>query len=139
MWHDFTKKLIPQTPILTKEDMELYKRYLKDINYIIYNGNITEEDYIRIRLNEFKEFQRILKDKGVILYNISYNNANAVLPLMLMVEVHKQTDLTVVDMISWSKKTNIPFQTSPRLLGRKVEQIYVIVKKDELHTFRTNK
>jgi site-specific DNA-methyltransferase (adenine-specific) len=101
--------------------------------------NITEEDYIRIRLNEFKEFQRILKDKGVILYNISYNNANAVLPLMLMVEVHKQTDLTVVDMISWSKKTNIPFQTSPRLLGRKVEQVYVIVKKDYLHTFQTNK
>jgi hypothetical protein len=42
MWQDFTKNMIPQTPTLTKEDMELYKRYLKDINYIIYNGNITD-------------------------------------------------------------------------------------------------
>jgi site-specific DNA-methyltransferase (adenine-specific) len=101
--------------------------------------NLTEEEYIKTRLNEFLQFQRLLKDKGVILYNISYNNANAILPLMLMCEVHKQTDLTVVDMISWSKKTNIPFQTSPRLLGRKVEQIYVIVNKTNLHTFQTNK
>jgi hypothetical protein len=42
MWNDFTKNLIPQTPRLTKEDMELYKRYLKDINYNIYIQDITE-------------------------------------------------------------------------------------------------
>jgi hypothetical protein len=37
MWTDFTKNLIPKEPILTKDDMELYKRYLKEINYTIYN------------------------------------------------------------------------------------------------------
>ena len=42
MWNDFTKNIIPQTPILTKEDMELYKRYLKNINYNIYIQDITE-------------------------------------------------------------------------------------------------
>jgi hypothetical protein len=42
MWQDFTKNLIPQTPILSPEDMDLYKKYMKDIGYTIHIGNITE-------------------------------------------------------------------------------------------------
>ncbi len=100
---------------------------------------LSEEEYLKIRLTEFKEFERILKDDGVILYNISYHNENPVLPLLLITEVHKQTGLTVADMISWKKTSVLPMQTSPTKLSRKVEQIYVIVKKDHLHTFRANK
>ncbi len=101
--------------------------------------NLSEEDYIDTRIKEFKEFSRVLKDKGVILYNMSYNNANAILPILLMSEIHQQTDLTVIDIISWIKSQNIPFQTSPRLLSRKSEQVYVIVKKSHLHDFTANK
>jgi site-specific DNA-methyltransferase (adenine-specific) len=100
---------------------------------------LSEEEYIKVRLEEFKQFERILKDKGVILYNISYHNENPILPLLLITEVHKQTNLTVADMISWKKSNSLPFQTSPTKLSRLVEQVYVIVKKDNLHTFRTNK
>jgi DNA modification methylase len=92
-----------------------------------------------LRINEFKEFSRIIQDKGVILYNISYHNENPILPLLLITEIHKQTDLTLADMISWKKFTHIPFQTSPTKLSRTVEQIYVIVKKEFLHSFQTNK
>lgn len=42
MWHDFTKNLIPQEVTLSKEDMDMYKKYLKDINFIIYTGDIAE-------------------------------------------------------------------------------------------------
>ena len=100
---------------------------------------LTEEEYLSVRINEFKQFERILKDKGVILYNISYHNENPILPLLLITEVHKQTNLTVADMISWKKSHSIPFQTSPTKLSRLVEQVYVIVKKHYLHNFRTNK
>ena len=100
---------------------------------------LTEEEYLNVRINEFKQFERILKDKGVILYNISYHNENPILPLLLIGEIHKQTDLTVADMISWKKSHSIPFQTSPTKLSRLVEQVYVIVKKGNLHSFRTNK
>ena len=44
------------------------------------NDNLSEDEYINIRLNEFKEFERILKDDGVICYNISYHNENPILP-----------------------------------------------------------
>ncbi len=100
---------------------------------------LTEDEYINIRLGEFKQFERILKDKGVILYNISYHNENPILPLLLVTEVHKQTGLTIADMISWKKNHSIPFQTSPTKLSRLVEQVYVFVKKEFLHNFETNK
>jgi DNA modification methylase len=31
---------------------------------------LSENDYLEVRTNEFKEFQRVIKDKGVICYNI---------------------------------------------------------------------
>lgn len=103
------------------------------------NDNLSEEEYLNVRINEFKEFERILKDNGVICYNISYHNENPILPQLLITEVHKQTDLTVADIIVWKKSNSIPFQTSPTKLSRICELIYVIVKKDNLHNFKTNK
>ena len=45
----------------------------------------------------------------------------------------------MADIITWKKKSAIPFQTSPTKLSRICELIYVIVKKDRLHNFKTNK
>ena len=33
---------------------------------------LSENDYLEVRTNEFKEFSRVINDTGVILYNISY-------------------------------------------------------------------
>ena len=101
--------------------------------------NLSQEEYIQVRVNEFKEFQRVLKDDGVICYNISYHNENPILPTLLISEIHNQTELTVADIITWKKKSSLPFQTSPTKLSRICELIYVIVKKDRLHDFKTNK
>ena len=114
------------------------KDYYYNNGYSDIDGS-SEEDYIKLRISEFSEFQRIMRKDGVILYNLSYHNENPILPLLLMTEVHKKTNLTVADMISWKKSNSIPFQTSPTKLSRIVEQIYVIVNKDYLHTFKTNK
>ena len=101
--------------------------------------NLSEEQYISLRTSEFKEFSRVLKDKGVICYNISYAKENPILPTLLVANIHNETDLTVADIITWKKKHAIPFQTSPTKLSRITELIYVFVKKEELHTFVTNK
>ena len=101
--------------------------------------NLTEEEYIQVRVNEFKEFSRIMDDKGVICYNISYHNENPILPTLLMTRIHQDTDLTIADIITWKKSNSIPFQTSPTKLSRLCELVYVIVKKEHLHDFTTNK
>jgi site-specific DNA-methyltransferase (adenine-specific)/modification methylase len=123
----------PPYNITTKRKDVYYKNGYSDID------NLSEEDYIKKRLNEFKEFERILTPKGVICYNISYHNQNPILPTLLMTEVHNKTELTVADIITWKKKTSIPFQTSPTKLSRICELIYIIVKKEHLHDFETNK
>jgi site-specific DNA-methyltransferase (adenine-specific) len=135
MSDNFLDGIITSPPynITSKRKDVYYNNGYSDID------GLSEEDYIKVRIEEFKQFERIVKDDGVILYNISYHNENPILPLMLITEVHNQTNLTVADMISWKKSHSIPFQTSPTKLSRIVEQVYVMVNKDYLHTFKTNK
>jgi DNA modification methylase len=103
------------------------------------NDSLSEEEYINLRIKEFSEFERVLKDDGVICYNISYHNENPILPTLLMSELHRRTNLTIADIITWKKKSSLPFQTSPTKLSRICELVYVIVKKESLHNFKTNK
>jgi len=101
--------------------------------------NLTSEEYLKVRVNEFKEFSRILKDKGVICYNISYMHENPILPNLLITKIHEETDLTIADVIYWKKNNSIPFQTSPNKLSRIVEPVYIFVHKDNLTNFKANK
>ena len=100
---------------------------------------LSEEDYLEVRCEEFKEFSRVIKEDGVICYNISYAKENPILPTLLVSKIHNETDFTLADIICWKKKTAIPFQTSPTKLSRITELIYIFVKKDYLHSFKTNK
>ena len=100
---------------------------------------LSEDTYIKTRIEEFKQFSRVLVDRGVICYNISYAKENPILPTLLISEVHNSTDFTVADIISWKKRTAIPFQTSSTKLSRITELVYIIVKKKHLHDFKTNK
>jgi site-specific DNA-methyltransferase (adenine-specific) len=101
--------------------------------------NLTSDDYLRVRTNEFKEFSRILKKRGVICYNLSYMHENPILPSLLVTKVHEETNLTLADVVYWKKSNSIPFQTSPNKLSRIVEPIYVFVHKENLSDFKANK
>ena len=100
---------------------------------------LSQNDYLEVRTNEFREFSRIIKDDGVICYNISYSCENPILPTLLVAKIHEELDLTVADIICWKKSNAMPFQTSSTKLSRVTELIYIFVKKDRLHTFKTNK
>lgn len=123
----------PPYNITSKRKDGYYNNGYSDID------NLTPEEYLEVRTNEFKEFSRILDDKGVICYNISYHNENPILPTLLITKIHNETDLTVADIVTWKKQVAIPFATSPTKLSRICELIYIIVKKEHLHDFKTNK
>jgi len=123
----------PPYNITTKRKDSYYNNGYSD------SDNLSESEYLERRTLEFKEFSRIIDDRGVICYNISYHNENPILPTLLMAKIHNETDLTVADIITWKKSNAIPFQTSPTKLSRICELVYVIVKKDHLHDFITNK
>lgn len=123
----------PPYNITSKRKDVYYNNGYSDID------NLSQEEYLEMRTNEFNQFSRILKDDGVICYNISYHNENPILPTLLMSKIHQETNLTVADIITWKKSTAIPFQTSPTKLSRISELVYIIVKKEQLHSFKTNK
>ena len=101
--------------------------------------NLSESDYLKLRTEEFKEFSRVITDVGVMCYNISYAKENPILPTLLVAKVHNETNLTLADIICWKKPHAMPLQTSPNKLSRITELIYIFVKKEYLHRFRTNK
>jgi DNA modification methylase len=117
-------------------------RKLNQVDYNLYLNNVdnlTEDEYLKERLEEFKQFDRTIKDDGVICYNLSYSKESPILPFKLILEIESKTNLCLSDIIYWKKFTSIPFQTSPNKLSRIVEPIYIIVHKEYLHTFKANK
>lgn len=123
----------PPYNIATKRKDGYYNNGYSEID------DLSEEDYLQVRTNEFKEFQRIIKKDGVICYNISYHKENPILPTLLITKIHNETNLTVADIICWKKATSVPFQSSPNNLSRICELVYVIVNKTHLHSFKANK
>ncbi len=123
----------PPYNITTKRKDNYYKNGYSDID------NLSEEDYITTRMNEFVEFDRILRSDGVICYNMSYHHLNPILPLKLINMVENDTNLSLVDMIAWKKPNSIPFQSSPTRLSRVVENVFILAHKDFKKSFVTNK
>lgn len=123
----------PPYNLTTKRKDGYYNNGYSDID------NLSEDHYLTIRTNEFKQFERVLKDDGVICYNISYHTLNPILPTLLVTKIHNETNLTIADIICWKKKTSVPFQSSSTNLSRITELIYIFVKKDRIKDFKTNK
>ena len=56
----------PPYNINTERSDEYYNNGYSELD------GLSETDYLEVRTNEFKQFSRVIKDKGVICYNISY-------------------------------------------------------------------
>lgn len=113
--------------------------------YDIHIDNMTQEEYIQWTINLFELYDKILKENGVILYNMSYgsdntmNTASVGLMWLVVAEIIKNTPFTIADRIIWKKKSALPNNTSSNKLTRIVEDVFVIVRKDEIKTFNANK
>jgi DNA modification methylase len=113
--------------------------YKQDKRYDKYLDSKTNEEYIDWTVNLFNGYNNILKNDGVILYNISYGNENPETMWLLISDIIKRTDFTVADCITWKKANALPNTTSKNKLTRICEFIFVFVRKNEFLSFNTNK
>lgn len=97
------------------------------------------EEYLSWSVGLFNEFDRILKDNSVVLYNFSYGTENPQLPYLLINSIIENTPFTVADTIIWKKKSALPNNVSPNRLTRICEFVFIMVRKDEIKTFKMNK
>lgn len=103
--------------------------------YDVYKDWMTEDEYVNFSVKLFKQFDKIIKQNGVVLYNLSYSKENGILPYLVMAEIYKKTNWTVVDTIIWEKKSGMPVPADKRHSSRKCETVFVLARKNEKNTF----
>jgi len=111
-------------------------------NYVRYDchiDNMTNDEYCDFTVNLFDNFDEILKENGVILYNINYGSENTECMFKAINSIIENTCFTIGDVIVWKKKNAFPNSCSPNKLTRIWEFVFVICRKNELKTFSCNK
>lgn len=109
------------------------------VRYDTHIDNMTDEEYNEFTVKLFQQFDRVLAENGVVLYNISYGNNNRVGMFKAVNAVIERTNFTIADVITWKKSAAMPNNCSKNKLTRITEFIFVFCRCDEINTFHCNK
>lgn len=123
----------------SRKTNSLRARKENEARYDVHLDDMTDEEYIKFTLKLFSGFDKILKENGCVLYNISYSSENTHLMWLVIADIIRNTNFIVVDDIIWKKKSALPNNTSSNKLTRIVEHIFVFCRKNEFKTFDCNK
>lgn len=116
-----------------------YKFQNYQVHYDVFEGFESEEDYRKWSVKLFTCYNAVLKENGVVLYNLSYTAKSPDLIYLVIADIINNTDFTVADCISWKKNSALPQNQNPNRLTRICEFVFVFCRKSELTTFRMNK
>lgn len=98
-----------------------------------------DDQYIDWTIEIFNGYNKILRQNGCVLYNLSYSSENSHLIWLVIAEIIKRTPFTTADCIIWKKSNAIPNNRSKNKLTRIIEYIFVFCRKEEFATFNCNK
>lgn len=107
-----------------------------------YKDNLPDDKYIEWMTDIFKEYHRILKDTGVVAFNLSYTKYSPSLPYFVINSIFKNTEFLIADTVFWEKSSAIPISGHPNRLTRKAEPVFIFAKLDkkgEICNFDANK
>ena len=113
--------------------------------YDIHLDNMTQSEYCDWCVSLFNQFDKVLNQNGVILWNVSYgsdatvNTESIGLIWLSIADIIRNTPFTVADRIIWKKKSALPNNVSKNKLTRIVEDVFVFCRKEEYKTFNCNK
>lgn len=110
-----------------------------ECRYDIYIEEKTNEEYVNWTVDLFNNYNDILNENGVVLYNMSYGNENPDVMWLVIAEIINKTDFMVADTIVWKKKSALPNNVSHNKLTRITEFVFVFCRKSEYKTFNCNK
>lgn len=87
----------------------------------------------------FHGYNRILKENGVVLFNLSYGQENPDIMIQCLYNIITRTPFMCADIIIWKKKSTIPSPASNNKLDRICEYVFVFCRRSENNTFTINK
>lgn len=105
--------------------------------YDFYEELHDNEEYCKWTVQLFELYDKVLKENGVVLYNLSYGTENTTCMSLAVAEIIKNTQFTLADIIVWEK--NCAFPNNENKLTRICGFVYVFCRKTEFSTFNCNK
>ena len=101
--------------------------YLDDgsLRYEDFDDCRPDEEYMQWTCDIFQGFDKILKQNGSVLYNLSYSSENVALMWKTINAVMERTPFTIADTIIWKKKSGLPFPANGKRLSRNWEFVFV--------------
>ena len=94
-----------------------------------------QEEYIEWTNSIFNNFDEVLKENKLVIYNFSYSIENPSLPYKIVSSIENNTNFTLVDTIIWKKKCGLPFPANKYRLSRNWEYIWIFCRKKEIDKF----
>jgi len=88
--------------------------------YDVYTDWLGEKEYLQFTVNLFNEFDKILKQNKVIIYNFSYSIENPSLPYKLVTQIENSTDFMLVDTIIWKKKKRVTISSKQKKIIKNI-------------------
>lgn len=107
--------------------------------YTEYNDNKTNGEYCDWICNLFDGYDRVVKENGTVIFNISYGSENPTVMFECISDICKKTKWMIADVICWKKKSALPNNVSSNKLTRICEFVFVFCRKNEYDTFKANK
>jgi site-specific DNA-methyltransferase (adenine-specific) len=101
--------------------------------------SMTDMEYIHWSIDLFNNYDKVLKENGVILYNISYSTDKPYLMYEVVAKIMENTKFRVADTVIWKKKSALPNNMSHNRMTRICEMVFVFCREEELKTFHMNK
>lgn len=125
--------------VSTYEEISKHKSKYRD-----FKDHLPNEEYRNFLVDVVNHYDTILKENGVVLMNLSYascveTDSRCSDMLKVMYEIISKTNFDVADIIVWKKKSALPNNRSSNKLTRIVEYIFVMCRKNEYSTFKSNK
>ena len=124
--------------ILTSPPYNMTQRkggYADTGRYDVYEDWKSEDEYLNWSVELFENFDKVLKDNKLVIYNFGYSIENPSLPYKLINKIEAETNFVLVDTIIWKKKSGLPFPANKYRLSRNWEYIWVFCKKDHIDNF----
>lgn len=125
--------------VLTSPPYNIIRPNSTDRGYDVYKDGMSNEEYSKWICDIFGEFDRILKENGCVLWNMSYGCENTECMPLTVADIIRNTNFTLADIIVWKKQTATPNNVSQNKLTRICEYVYVFCRKSEFMSFTTNK
>lgn len=137
--NNFIDAIITSPPYNTSRKGSSLNGASANVRYDEFNDCKTDEEYINWTIEIFNFYDKVLKENGVILYNLSYSSENTHLMWLVISKIIEKTNFIIADNIIWKKPSTSPNSCSPNKLTRICEYVFVICRKNEFDTFICNK